>query len=95
MSGKLNIERKRRRITSDLSWHAGGWIEWNDVTAWNLHFQNEVNPLLNAMFEKHKPHLPEQSVFVRRGSMGRWHHCPNDLADEVEQILRAAEERLS
>ena len=65
-----------------------------DVWTADQYFDEYVNPWIQGLFEVNKEILDPTSVFARRGMVGVWRFCPNDLADNVEQLVRGAERDL-
>ena len=80
------ISRKTGKNNSDISWGESGLDVFRMEKLGNHMdgLKDEIYPL----FDKNRKSLPKNSEIQIGSIIGCWVNCPNELADEVEAIVR-------
>ena len=80
------LSRKTGRKNSDISWGESGLDVFRMGKLGN--HMDGLRDELYPLFDKNRASLPKDTELRTGGIFGGWVNCPNELADEVEAIVR-------
>lgn len=80
------LSRKTEKNKSDISWGESGLDVFRMGKLSN--HMDSLRDELYPLFDKNRASLPKGSELRTGGVFGGWVNCPNELADQVEAIVR-------